>query len=725
MGWNDYENNQPAGFITPLIAYRVNGTTSAPLAASGASRLSNVVTFTTQAFHPFRQGAKVTIAGVANSSFNGSFYVTSRVSDTSFTVAQIGPNESSGGGTATTQNIGGSATGGCFYDSTAFPAAYRGNYFFGDVNTGNVVRATLDSGDVPTSVDFFATAVNQAVDSAIGPDGALYIAQAGFSSVRRIATTSTAQNLIVQPTALGVPEGGGAIFTVRLAQAPGANVSVTVSKTGGDADLALASAGTLTFTPANWNQIQAVTITAAEDADLDSGTATFSVSATGLGPYSVLATEIENDEPRLVLSQNNLSLVENGSGTFQVSLASAPAADVTVSVARASGDTDLNVTGGALLTFTPLNFGTAQTVTIAAADDGDNVGDSAVFSVTLAGEPVRQVNVTATDNDNAAPVITSAFKSTAIVGALYTYDVNATGNPTPTYVFATTPPTGMTINNTTGLINWTPSATGTFPISVRAQNGVAPNATQSYNIVVSNDGPPTAVITQPAAGSVLSGTNAEFFGDGVDDVGTVKAEFFVDGVLAYTDTSAGQHYHINGTHALFDTTQYTNGPHTLRMRVTDTAGQTGLLDVQVSIGNQIAGWRKEKFTAAEQANPAISGDLADPEGDGLTNLAEYALNLPPKASSTTGLPTCAIMNVGGTNYLTLTFTRVKWATDLTYIVEADGDLAPPWQQIDPLLPQNQVSVLDDTPSFGLQTITVKDVVPAGAAPRYMRLRISK
>lgn len=724
LGWNDYENNQPAGYLTPSIAYRVNGATSVSLTASGASRAGNTVTFMTQSIHPFRQGAKVTIAGVANNSFNGSFYVASRVSDTIFTVAQSGPDEASGGGTATTLNVGGSITGGCFYDSTAFPAAYRGNYFFGDVNTGNLVRSTLDANDAPTSVDFFATGVSQSVDTAIGPDGALYIAQHGFATVKRIASTSTAQNLIVEPTALGVPEGGGAVFTVRLAQAPAATVSVTITKTGGDADLTLTSASTLTFTPANWNQIQAVTLSAAEDADLDAGTATFDVSAAGIAAYSVKATEIENDEPRLVLSQNNVSLVEGGTGTFQVSLATAPASNVTVTVARSSGDADLNVTGGAVLSFTPQNFATAQTVTIAAAEDADNVTDSAVFSVTLPGEPVRFVNVTATDNDNAAPQITTTARAAAIVSAPYTYAVNATGNPAVSYSLPTRPAT-MTINSATGMINWTPTATGTFPVTVQAANGVTPSATQSFNLVVSNDGPPTAVITQPLAGAVLAGTNTEFFGDGVDDVGTVKAEFYVDGVLAYTDTSAGQHYHINGAHALFDTTQYTNGPHTLRMRVTDTIGQTGFTERQVSFGNQIAGWKKQYFTVAEQANPAISGDNADPDHDGITNLGEYALNLPPKASSTSGLPTCAVVNVGGTKYLTLTFTRVKWATDLTYMVEADDDLVPAWQQIDPLLPQNQVSALDDTPSFGLQTITVKDAVPAGTAPRYMRLRVSK
>ena len=44
------------------------------------------------------------------------------------------------------------------------------------------------------------------------------------------------------------------------------------------------------------------------------------------------------------------------SNTFTVRLANAPAADVTVNVARTAGDSDINVTGGATLVFTPGEF---------------------------------------------------------------------------------------------------------------------------------------------------------------------------------------------------------------------------------------------------------------------------------------------------------------------------------------------------------------------------------
>ena len=68
---------------------------------------------------------------------------------------------------------------------------------------------------------------------------------------------------------------------------------------------------------------------------------------------------------------------------------------------------------------------------------------------------------------------------------------------------------------------------------------------------------------------------------------------------------------------------------------------------------------------------------------------------------------------------------MKWATDLTYFVEAAATPAGPWTTIDPLVPQNQLSVLDDSPSLGLQKITVRDTLPATGPLRVMRLRVTK
>lgn len=67
---------------------------------SGAVRSGNVVTITTTTAHNFTVGMQVAIANVTDTSFNGTFTVTSVPSITSFTYAQALTNATSGAGTA-------------------------------------------------------------------------------------------------------------------------------------------------------------------------------------------------------------------------------------------------------------------------------------------------------------------------------------------------------------------------------------------------------------------------------------------------------------------------------------------------------------------------------------------------------------------------------------------------------------------------------------------------
>jgi hypothetical protein len=86
-------------------------------------------------------------------------------------------------------------------------------------------------------------------------------------------------------------------------------------------------------------------------------------------------------------------------------------------------------------------------------------------------------------------------------------------------------------------------------------------------------------------------------------------------------------------------------------------------------------WRFEQF-GINTNDPAISGELADPDGDGIVNLLEYALNLDPNVADVAGLPASQIDPSCGC--LTLTYTKVLGATDLIYAPEAAGDPGGPW-----------------------------------------------
>ena len=143
------------------------------------------------------------------------------------------------------------------------------------------------------------------------------------------------------------------------------------------------------------------------------------------------------------------------------------------------------------------------------------------------------------------------------------------------------------------------------------------------------------------------------------------------------------------------------------------------MTVVISLPPTYALWKQASFTPAEQADPAISGANADPDGDGLSNLMEYAFGLDPKVADPAALPAVSMQN----GALTLTYTRLHDAGDLTYAVEASDDLIS-WSSGTGLAPATQelsVTPLDLT----RDSVVVCDNAPINSASRrFLRLKIS-
>jgi hypothetical protein len=85
-----------------------------------------------------------------------------------------------------------------------------------------------------------------------------------------------------------------------------------------------------------------------------------------------------------------------------------------------------------------------------------------------------------------APSITSALRATATVGSPFRYQITASNSPTS--YGATGLPSGLTLNTTTGLISGTPSANGSYSVTLKATNS-------------SGTGSATLALTVGAAGS--------------------------------------------------------------------------------------------------------------------------------------------------------------------------------------------------------------------------------
>ena len=107
--------------------------------------------------------------------------------------------------------------------------------------------------------------------------------------------------------------------------------------------------------------------------------------------------------PSVIASASAVSVREGASASVGVKLSVAPAANVTVTVAKvAGGDVDLNAT--AALVFTPANYSVAQNVTISAAADVDQLNGRASFSLAAPGHTGVTVTATEVDDDVVVPV---------------------------------------------------------------------------------------------------------------------------------------------------------------------------------------------------------------------------------------------------------------------------------------------------------------------------------
>ena len=155
------------------------------------------------------------------------------------------------------------------------------------------------------------------------------------------------------------------------------------------------------------------------------------------------------------------------------------------------------------------------------------------------------------------------------------------------------------------------------------------------------------------------------------------------------------------------------------------SGTTVWYEVAIASANSpYANWRETHFSGAS-ANPAkeatIWGNNADPDGDGIPNLLEYALGLDPLRPNLAGLPQIAAMTnpADGQNYLTMTYSLPAAVSDVTVIPEISSDLTT-WRS-----GAGALEVVGDTTAAGVRTIIVRDIQPLTQVQKhFMRLHVT-
>ena len=191
-------------------------------------------------------------------------------------------------------------------------------------------------------------------------------------------------------------------------------ISVDPATPATSADYSISSNKVLTFAAGSTSSTGEVTITAVNNA-VDAANKTVAVEGSasntvGINSPADVTLTLEDDDTRgVTISETDLGIDEGNTGTYTVVLTSEPAADVTVTPSRTSGDTDVTVSDA--LTFTTTTWNQPQTVTVSAAQDSDAQDDSAVIGHSVgggdyAGVTTASVDVTVDDDETASSGIT-------------------------------------------------------------------------------------------------------------------------------------------------------------------------------------------------------------------------------------------------------------------------------------------------------------------------------
>ena len=148
----------------------------------------------------------------------------------------------------------------------------------------------------------------------------------------------------------------------------------------------------------------------------------------------------------------------------------------------------------------------------------------------------------------------------------------------------------------------------------------------------------------------------------------------------------------------------------------NVAGYSDFSGLNVTTPTQYQAYLATYFTSQQLADPTITGDLADPDHDGIGNLLEYAFGLDPTRADVSSLPVVSMQN----GYLTISFIQRVAPTDLTYTVEVSGDMNT-WNSGSSYTTQVSATAINSA----TQRVVVRDdTLDTAASKRFIRVRVT-
>ena len=581
-----------------------------------------------------------------------------------------------------------------FTATFTFTEAVTG-FVAGDITLGNATASTF----MVTSTTVYTALITPTANGAVTVDVAAAVALDAAGNGNTAATRASSTYTMPVPTitiAAGttpVTEGASAAFTLTRSGGPPGNpeLTVNVSVTETEDMVAAADKGAKTVTfQANSATAMLGVATVADSVDETDSVVTATVTANPatytVGTSSSATVTVTDDDTRgVTVSAPMLDVNEGSSGTYTVVLDSEPTASVTVT--PSSGNSDVTVSSA--LTFTTMNWSTAQMVTVTAAHDSDAVDDSATISHAVEGGDygaVTAASVTVTVDDDETADTTAPRVASIVRGTPSSSPTNAdslTWRVTFSEAVSNVDTADFAVTGTTATLSVSAvsGVTGAYDVTASGGNLAGVTATVTLSIASGHD-------IQDAASNALTNTTPTGANDNTYVVDNTAPTVTITGVpdtssaaftATFTFTEAVTGFVVgditlgNATASSFmvtSTTVYT-------ALITPTANGAVTVDVAADVATDAAG---NGNTAATRATSTYTGPLVDTTAPRVASIVRQTPpSSPTNADSLTWRITFSenVKNVDAADFAiagtTATVTNVTVVTASTvYDVTASG-----------------------------------------------------
>ena len=255
--------------------------------------------------------------------------------------------------------------------------------------------------------------------------------------------------ILYSPASVTMSEGASAFIEVWLSAAPAGSVTVDIST--GMTGIINITPATLTFTTADYATHQLITIQSVENEVMGDQNDNVIISVNDalsddpfdpLPDITIPVTITNNDIASIVVSPGTVTVAENATNTFTVSLSAAPASgDVVVDLT--SNDTGVATIDISQLTFTPVNWNIPRTITVSGVNNNTIPDESTTISLAVNDAlsydgydgVTATVNVNVTNDDVAGFIVTPLTLTIDEGGPAGQFTIVLTAQPVSDVVF--------------------------------------------------------------------------------------------------------------------------------------------------------------------------------------------------------------------------------------------------------------------------------------------------